>query len=273
MQRINNFLSKIWFFFGPGCLVTAYFILFFRAHLLIGRPIWIAALTFSVFVGCGIVYLTLKEILLKQQGLGKQLEGKDKELVSLRSILDETNLLYRNKIASLEEIISEFEKKEQERASDLETMKEELEKTKNHALSFQASLEESLDELRNVRQEHYLQLEAGRLLPKDLPFQYKQLREQFEEKSLVLDQTRRRLFTIEGQLAALKKEHEGEKLDDSESEKQLILSIQSLIEENEILQEEIILLEKLAFEKHKDKKKKSARKLDQMLEFQLNLTD
>lgn len=273
MQRINKFLSKVWVFFGPGCLVIAYFILFFRANPFIGRPVWMAALTFSVFVGCCIVYLTLKEMVSKHRELQEQLEDKDKKVISLRSILDETNTLYRNKITSLEDILSEGEKQKKRYTEEIKTIEQELETYKNKAASFQASLEESLDELRSIRQQHYLQLEAGHLLPKDLPHQHKQLREQFEEKSLVLDQTRRRLFAIEGQLTALKKEQEEEKLDYSESEKQLILSIQALIEENEILEQEIIFLEKLITEKYKEKKKKSSPKLDQMLEFQLNLTE
>lgn len=272
-SSIDKALSKLWIFFGPGCLLAAYCILLVRANPLIGRPAWTSGLTFSVFVGCGIIYLTLKEILLNEQKLKQKIEDKEKELKTFRSVLDETNILYRTKIAALEQLIANHENEQNEWQVHCERIEEEAKSYKSQALSFQVSLEECLDELRKTREEHYLQVESGRLLPKDLPHQYKQLRDQFEEKSLVLDQTRRRLFVIEGQWVSLKKEQMLEKLDFDESEWGLILSIQSLLEENGLLQQEVALLERLVSEKFKDKKKKGGQELEQMLEFQLNLTE
>ena len=106
--------------------------------------------------------------------------------------------------------------------------------------------------------------------PKNLVRQRQQLREQFEEKSIVLDQTRRRLFEAEGFLIALKKERGLELLSQNEEMEALVCTLNELIQENEALEVEIKELESLVSLKLTPPKK-TQKKLQEMLNFGLML--
>lgn len=195
---------------------------------------------------------------------------KEKETQDLRAILDETHLLYREKVSKMEDALCECEKKQIAELEAKESIEAELTHYKSRARSFEISLEEALNELRNLAQIHYLEQEKQQQIPPNLVKQHQQLREQFEEKSLVLDQTRRRLFETEGFLLALKKERGLELLSQNEEQQALFQHIAELLEQNETLEKEIKELESLicVLSKPTTTPKKTPKKLQEMLEFQ-----
>lgn len=88
---------------------------------------------------------------------------------------------------------------------------------------------------------------------------YKQLRLQFDEKSLVLSGTRRELFFIENQLLSMKKEQEEESREESEDQKILIGHLHQLDVECQDLEEQVLFLEEIV-SSLQDKKKKAQMK-------------
>ena len=88
-----------------------------------------------------------------------------------------------------------------------------------------------------------------KLLPYEAKDALKQLRRQFEEKSEVLRETRKTLFTLEGELFVLRKEHEEKEHQPDEMVMCLQNDIKSLLEENALLRREIALLEELVSSK------------------------
>ena len=260
---------KFWILVGPGSLLAATLLLFYKTAFLLGRPAWMFGFGISISLASGISYLICKEILIFEKNLQKQKAQKDLEAANLKDVLGETQHLYRRKVDQLEEAIVSIEKQQEELHQGYEELFGEANSTKNHLTSYQTSLDDALEELRTLRQMHYLEQERGKRTPKDLLSQHKQLREQFEEKSLILDQTRRRLFMIEGHLIALKKQQALEKLDSNSEEEVLVSTIKALDEENKHLEKEISKLEELVATSFKPTRaKKSKKQLENMLEFQ-----
>lgn len=84
-----------------------------------------------------------------------------------------------------------------------------------------------------------------KLLPKEIKEAHLQLRLQFDEKSKVLNETRKTLFSLEGELFALRKDYLEKEHQPSETVICLQKDIQSLLEENESLKKEISVLEQI----------------------------
>lgn len=267
-KKINSLFSQIWIFAGPCFLLLAYFLLIYHAAPLLERPVWLTGLTLCVALALAILYLSLTELKRQNEELQKQIDKKEEEAIGLHSILEEAQNLHRNKIDRFEEMIASQEKEQKEMQAHCEKIEEETKAYKHQALAFQTSLEDALDELRAAQEKMFLLQEGSHLIPKDLPQQHKQLREQFEEKTLVLDQTRRRLFMIEGQLLLLKKQQESDQLNLNENEIELWKILYQLFEENVRLDQEVSALEKLIFVQGKTSEKRSKKKFDRMLEFQ-----
>jgi hypothetical protein len=101
---------------------------------------------------------------------------------------------------------------------------------------------------------------------------YKQLRLQFDEKSLVLSGTRRELFFIENQLLSMKKEQEEESREESEDQKMLIGHLQQLDIECQDLEEQVLFLEEIV-SSLQDKKKKAQMKKRTSRSASNNLSD
>lgn len=250
----NREKKPIWILFGPALLLSVIGLLLFKSDSII----WLCGLCISALLATWISYLTFQEIAAHNQEFQCLSARKDKESNDLRATLDETHVLYREKVSKLENSLCDLEEKQSAEHS-------EVNHYKSRARAFEASLEEALTELRNLSQLHYLQQEEK--VPKNLVKEHAQLREQFEEKSLVLDQTRRRLFEVEGFLLALKKERGLELLSQNEEQEILIKEIGQLITENERLEKEVIALESLVSLKA-TAPKKTQKKLQDMLEFQ-----
>ncbi len=267
-----------WVLSGPLLLLGAVTLLFCRAALVIGRPAWMFGLGTTIILASGICYLVFKELGFIQQGARAIQKKKEQDLTNLRSVLEETHLIYRDKIAKLEEMI---QKLEEEQTIDLTAAQSALDalqaehdtlfaqflQHQSHAASLKVSLEDALDELRQFRQADYLYRVFEKRVPKDLANQHRQLREQFDEKSAVLDQTRRRLFVTEGHLLALQKEKDLTQLDLNPEQDILLHQIKELIEENQLLDQEISFLEQLVgFRPTLEKKPKKPK--EEALEFQ-----
>lgn len=276
--------TPFWVLLGPALLLAVIALLLIKSAPLFASPFWLLGLCVSTLLAGWISYLAFQEIERRQKDLKSIELERVKAIEDLRSVLDETHLIYRDKIAKLEETICLCEKEQgakltekQNTLSQLqkghEELLEQLHYYKNQANSFQAALEEALNELRDLSQIHYLECESGKKIPKDLLKQHEQLRAQFEEKSHVLDQTRKRLFETEGYLLELKKERGLELLGRNDEQEVLIRHIDELIQENLELEKEIVALEKLIASSLKpSSSKKTGKKLQEMLEFQFENT-
>jgi len=84
--------------------------------------------------------------------------------------------------------------------------------------------------------------------------QYKQLRAQFDEKSDVLNETRKELFSIENQLLTLQKQEEDLAHDENEEQKNLISHLQNLELECSDLEDQVELLQDIVSSLQEKKK-------------------
>ncbi len=257
---------------GPTFLLVTLILLFAKTARLLGHPVWLVGMSISTLLSAYITYLAIKELFFMETTIEEENHIQEKKIDDLHATLEETHAIYREKVEKLEEEIVALEKAQTEKENEIEEMKvgfeklyDELSNAKSSANSFQVSLEDALDELREARKQAYLDEQTGKQIPKDLVQQHQQLRGQFEEKSLILDQTRRRLFALEGELIALKKEKE---LDDDTELSRLIDSLQQTEEERQALEEATALLESLVAAPSKKAPSKPKKALDQMLELQ-----
>src|SRR5437879_5340714 len=101
--------TSFWVLIGPALLLAMVVLLLFKIAPLLGRPVWLFGLSISSLLASGISYLTFKEIGRREKDLQLQGERTKKESEDLRSVLDATHLLYREKIAKLEEAFSASE--------------------------------------------------------------------------------------------------------------------------------------------------------------------
>ncbi|MBS0628864.1 MAG: hypothetical protein JSS30_01410 [Verrucomicrobia bacterium] len=234
---------------------------------------WLLGVVVAVGIAGWVSYLAFLEIISHKKELHNLIAKKDKESLDLRAILDETHLLYREKVSKLEIALCENERLQADKLLENETRVTQLAESLNHyknlARSFETSLEEALAEVRALSELHYL--DQQQRPPKNLVKQHAQLREQFEEKSVVLDQTRRRLFEAEGALLSLKKERGFELLSQNEEIETLFAALDELIKENEALEQEIKALEGLVSLKA-SAPKKTQKRLQEILEFQFEPT-
>jgi chromosome segregation ATPase len=259
---------------GPALLLAVVVLLLLKKAMLAEGIFWLFGVALATLLACSIAYLTFQEIAAQKRDLLQLISKKEKENHDLRAILDETHLLYREKVSKMEDAIIDCERKQIAELEAKESLEAELTHYKARVRSFEVSLEEALNELRNLAQIHYLEQERQQQIPPNLVKQHQQLREQFEEKSLVLDQTRRRLFETEGFLLALKKERGLELLSQNEEQQTLFKHIEELLAENETLEKEIKELESLisVLSKPTTTPKKTPKKLQEMLEFQFDST-
>ena len=104
---------------------------------------------------------------------------------------------------------------------------------------------------------------------------YKQLKQQFEEKSEVLHQTRRELFQVEGKLVALQKECEQSAIDLNPNELVLIDHLKEVEEECKDLETQVECLQELVSElisKKKTTRTKKAKSKEDSLKADLELS-
>ena len=269
----RRFRAHFWIWGGPGSLLAALTLLMIRTSHHIGRPVWFFWLSISILIACLITYLTFKEILEREAMLKAIKTEKESQAASIRSTLDEASHLYREKVEKLEEAIAQIEKEHGELQVGYEQIHDTSQKEKVKGSDLRTSLEDALEALRAAHELNFLKNQHYASLPTDLPSQHKQLREQFDEKALVLDQTRRRLFALEGQLFLTRKEQVDEKLDPQEELDFMQTDLALLNEENQRLEVEIESLEALVSQLLKPKEKKktpSKQKVEQMLELQFD---
>lgn len=255
---------------GPSLLLLTFILLFAKAAPLIIQPVWFFGMALSVLLACLITCLSIQEYLTREKGIERQREEKEKELDRFKSILEQAHALHRRKIDALEEEAQHILDENKEIKIGYEKLYSESAEAKSCVASFRASLEDALSELRALRQSAYLDQETQKLLPKDLFQQHKQLREQFEEKSMILEQTRRRLFALEGSLHMLKQENEEEAIKEPTELLALIGCLCAIERENAALTEDVIVLEALVSSPPKPPAKRAKEKVNQMLERQFD---
>lgn len=275
--RLNSkhFFSNFWMLLGPSCLTLAFLILFFKAGNFSESPFWFLGLFFSIGISCVISCLLHRELIEQQENF-KLIEASNvKELTSNKELLKETGVFYKEKVEKLELVIQNLEKEFNEIQIAYEKVYHGRESEHTRAEALQVSLHDALDAFREAQQFDFIKTEANVSLPSNLSGLYRQLRKQFDEKSLVLNQTRRRLFGIEGQLFVLQKVCAEEKLSNNSEldifQKQFVC----LEMENQQLQEEVRHLETLVsqlFETKSRKKLVAKKKVEQMLELQFDST-
>lgn len=263
MKKVESFSL----FFGPGLLFASLIALVLKVGIFCGL-IWLAGLLLSSFLALFITYLVYKERQSEKSSYDEESSQRDLEIAQLRSSLDETHILYRAKIDRLEE---EFTKKEAEWQSlhdAYEKLYEEEGRQRKEKKDFQVSLEDALEELRLLRQRDFLDGQNQKKTPKALLAKYNQLRMQFAEKSDVLEETRKKLFSLDSELHLLKQQQ-------LEPIMPTVDMIRELFEENERLSGEVTALEELVtslFPKRKKAAPKQKEKLEQMLEFTFEST-
>jgi hypothetical protein len=283
MNNTDEKTASLSLLLGPALLVAALLLIFYKAAFLIASPVWITGLGCALLLACAISYLSFREVLEREMKNRRGRECQEAHQKEIRSLLNETHALYRDKIAKLEAVIASLEEEEGqilvenekeyvELQRGYESLFQENRELKNRTSSLHIALEDALDELRALRQEEYLLLQTQKRIPKDLPHRYRQLREQFDDKALALEQTRRRLFALEGQLLALKIASASEKLEANREEIALLNEVESLLDEKECLETEVALLEKLVLGSGSSKaaKKRAKKQLETMLEFQFD---
>lgn len=249
---------------GPGFLFVGLALLLHRAAFLLARPVWVGGFIVFLTLSLFITYLCYRELTSWIENERRSKENLEKQLAHFRGILDDAHQLHNGKKTAFIEQIASLESEQEQMRISYEKLQTEMQKHKSNALSYQTSLQEALDELRCVRQELYLQKEQEKKLPKDLPQQYNQLRSQFDEKALILSQTRRRLFQLEAQMHIHKMQEEAMQAEIPTEEILLTQSIDELLYENRQLSDEIRLLEELLQRQfHKPSKEKQSRKVEE----------
>ncbi len=89
---------------------------------------------------------------------------------------------------------------------------------------------------------------------------YKQLRSQFDEKSIVLTETRKELFHVESQLLTLKNREDDLLHSESDDEKRLISHLQTLGQECQDLEEQVLFLQDIVSSLQEKKKSTRSKK-------------
>lgn len=257
--------QRLFFLLGPGLLLGHFLLLFVAVAPRFERPVWLFWLACSFALSIAITRLGFLE-LTSRWGKGEDAKEKSsKEVRDLRSLLDETQLIYKEKVERLEEEIATLEEEFKATQEDSEAFEKEAALQKGRSSDFQTALQDALEDLRKVRQESFLAHEGKKLVPRDLAEQHRQLRTQFDEKSLVLEQTRHRLFEIEGQLIASQLDRSNRE----DEEGPLLKWILEMEKESDLLREEISALEELVQALSEKKSSPSKKKLEEMRELTL----
>lgn len=261
--------SHLWILSGPIALMIALILLIGKTAHHIERPVWLFGLSLSILIACFIAYLTFKEILSRETLLSQLKEQNEKKAAAIRSALDESQHLFREKVDKLEEALKALEEDYRQLQVGYEKIYGENQKEHTLSSSLHVSLEDALDDLREERQKSYIKTQAEHFLPPDLIAKHRQLREQFDEKALILDQTRRRLFQLEGHLFAARKIQAEEKLERGPELEILLDEIALFSEKNRQLEEENNHLEEVISSMLESKAKKApAKKKAEALELQ-----
>lgn len=267
---------------GPLLFLATLLLFGMKASYLMESPVWLFNFGISTLLTCGITFFSIKERISLEKDLRHESHLREKEASDMRGILDETHILYRSKVDKLEEKMKtlslEHNKQLVHKGKALEDLQKSYEQLfnealqhKNHVVSLKGSLEDALDELRKLRQEHYLLQEKQAEFPTDVSHKYKQLRAQFEEKSTILEQTRRDLFALEGRLTVLSKEKEEQTFEAQREQEILWEMLKNLEEENQFLEQEVLALEQVVTTEQPKKKPLRTKKgspIEEMLELQ-----
>lgn len=279
-QKKHQLFASLGLFF----LVGEILLLFFKTKQATDHLVFCYAVLLTIFFSLTIVYLTFREIQAEKNHADKREKISSDRLANIAELLKETHALYKEKIRNLEgecekiqssntHLQKQHEKHLEEWRLGQEQQLGEISNYKTQCQSLQDSLNDALDTLRDTRQEcFFLKEKESEKSQSQISFQYKQLREQFEEKSAVLDTMRKDFFALESRYIALQKQQEFKMYENEPKQDQLIKQFQEMDQENQILEKEIENLEslvsKLAGKKSPVKRRKKAIALE--LQFEEN---
>lgn len=252
--------SPFYLFIAPFFLFFSLLILSLKLLLLGQSPLWMTGLALSISLSTLILFLSFKELKAQKEIQRQYLEQKAKETSDLHALLDEANYVYRSRTDRIETEAKKSETALQELQHNFE---EHVANAEAQIFSLTQSLEEALSEVQHERQKAFLLEEKLKTTPTDIDHKYKQLRDQFEEKSKLFDKARQDLFDLQGELIQLQK---AEQFDKKESSCALEAELTAQILE---LQDEVEALEELLsahWKKSANRKKSKA--LEEMLELQ-----
>jgi len=232
---------------GPMLFLAATLLLLVKVGYLLAHPVWICSFILSLALTCWITWMIFEEWRGRERTSLNEQATKEEEIARLQALIEETHVLYRQKVDLLEKELQESAEVVSEDLKELgakyDSVLEEALNDKTHATALKASLEDALEELHEFRQLKYLWEENEKTYPSDLPHKYAQLRSQFEGQSERVHKMKRDLFSAEGKLTLLQKEREEEVAQDEVISKQTVQMIEGLVADNERLITEISALE------------------------------
>lgn len=279
-QKKHQLFASLGLFF----LVGEILLLFYKTKQITDHLVFCYALLLTIFFSLSIVYLTFREIQAEKNHADKREKISADRLANIAELLKETHALYKDKIRHLEgecekiqhsntHLQNQHEKNLEEWRVGQEQQLEEISSHKVQCQSLQDSLNDAMDELRASRQECFLLKEKeSEKTQSQMSSQYKQLRDQFEEKSAILDAMRKDFFALESRYIALQKQQQFEMCENAPKQDLLIKQFQEMDQENKALEKEIetleILVSKLAGKKSPVRRRKKAIALE--LQFEEN---
>lgn len=276
---------QMWVALGPlliiGSLVLGIFL-----NSMESQRLWQLGWGTSIAMGLLIMYLSSKEasslisILEKEKlDLKQQIDSMQKQLVEAQSfaiqekreasqkILTMTTD-HEKEVSSLQTILQTHEHVEEQLINQLnETRVDRFQLTvlKESSEELNQDKEAQINNLKIEIEKLYNEVKLAKTkdaAPLGVELQFKQLQQQFQEKSQVLHQTRKELFSVEGRYSAYQKQYELEALDDNPLHVALIAQLKEIEQECKELEAEVDtlheLISKLLTQKRTTKKKKSS---------------
>jgi len=184
---------------------------------------WTALFTLSVAVSWFLLFLGQREALFLNQYKNETTEGLREEVALLQTALQRNAEVFSQELKEKENAIALLQ-------NELHRAKEKVEQEEDKTI--------------------YPQLDAC----------YNQLKEQFEEKSEALHQTRKQLFAMESQYLALEKEREEDDYSPSHEDLATVNPLKEFEEECRQLESQVLLLQEFISSLLISKKKPSLRK-------------
>ena len=273
MMKKNIFDSPLfWGILGPFLLSCCFGLFYLKSAHLNYSPIWSIGISLACMLALAILLFSLWDLHLDFSMLKRKKKEAKTELAHVKEVLqkmqiidrssnqNETVLLEQNYLNQIQALTHKQEEESEQLRKAYERAFEEATENKHRATSLQISLEEALTQLGQKRQLEYLEKELRKTIdeicqsavpPKEkvshpqLVAQCEQFRKQFEEKSAILNETRKELFHLENHFLALQKERELKALEMSEMEGSYFSHLNELDKENAELETQVTVLEEL----------------------------
>lgn len=241
----------LYFLLGPLLLIATLSLALFKLHISPQWDIyWTLGCIFSLSFGLLITALSFHEGSQLLSELVQSRETQEEENLKLQQLLEEMKLAAHHEKEQAKQILDSVRsqlKEAEKRAESFEELTmikkyewEALEEEKEALFQEKVSIQQDLDVLtaENSRQSDQLAAlqEESNTLRKELtkqeahppPHPYDELRKQFDEKSDVLNATRKELFAMEGKYLAIQKDMEDKLLEPHHELQELLTQFNAL---------------------------------------------